>query len=55
MRSVIVNTVDGHTKWRREPHVCGRPANVQGPDGLMRCVQHDRKARGLSGKWVGKP
>lgn len=39
------------TIWRYEPHSCGKPARVRGADGIYRCVQHDRMARGLPGKW----
>jgi hypothetical protein len=37
--------------FRKEPHSCSKPATVVGLDGVARCPQHDRKARGLSGKW----
>ncbi len=39
-------------QFRSEPHLCAKPASVTGDDGRRRCIQHDRMARGLSGKWV---
>lgn len=29
---------------------CGKPATATGADGVARCWQHDRMARGLSGR-----
>ena len=37
-------------QFREVPNTCAKPANHEGPDGVKRCWQHDRMARGLSGK-----
>lgn len=48
---VTVRGDDGSITQRMEPYGCSKPARVLGEDGVLRCVQHDRKSRGLSGKW----
>lgn len=45
---------NGAGGWAWVPYSCGKPATATGPDGVLRCVQHDRMARGLPGKWTGK-
>jgi hypothetical protein len=50
-RLVIAHDPAG-TVWKRVPYTCSKPAKFEGADGVMRCVQHDRMSRGLSGKWT---
>ena len=48
-RLALIRRPDGSEGFEEVPSFCGRPANAQGPDGVVRCVQHDRMARGLPG------
>jgi len=51
-RLIMAPNDDGSMGFLSVPSQCEKPANFEGPDGVKRCAQHDRMARGLSGKWT---